>query len=104
TTAILGRFPSALLFGRRVRLASMGVSAQAVMLGIVISRRHLPTWMTTGTSFVTERVETSIENFPASSESAAAMGLPEKFPSHVSQAAPSAIGLRGSLGTYTTTL
>jgi hypothetical protein len=69
------------------------------MLGILSSRRHLPTWTTTGTSFVLGSTVTSMVNLPAASESAAAMGFPEKLPSHVSHEAPSATGLSASLGT-----
>jgi hypothetical protein len=41
---------------------------------------------------------------PAASLNVTATALPEKLPSHVSQAAPAVMGAKVSLGTYTTTL
>src|SRR5262245_59688379 len=49
-SAILGMCPSLWLRGRRVTFLSLSaLSAQLLTVGMVSSRRHLPTWMTSGT-------------------------------------------------------
>ncbi len=48
--AICGRSPSLFLRGSRKSCGSLkGLSLQAVTVGSVICRRHLPIWMTSGT-------------------------------------------------------
>ena len=48
-SAILGRWPSLWLRGRRIMAGSLNaLSRQAVTAGSVIWRRHLPIWMTSG--------------------------------------------------------
>src|SRR6187401_973607 len=46
--AIFGMWPSALLRGRCVSDAAIGVSAHAATDGIVTARRHFPIWITSG--------------------------------------------------------
>ena len=81
--------PSAFVRGRRVRFASVsGVSAHAATVGIVTSRRHLPTWNTIGT-FTPGEIPVSV-NFPCVSDRAMAAGAPDGWPQR-SHVMPSAI-------------
>ena len=95
-TAILGMCPSVLVRGRRVRFASVsGVSAHAATVGIVTSRRHLPTWNTIGT-FTPGGIPASV-NFPWVSDRAMAAGAPDGWPQR-SHVMPSAIGVSAVVG------
>src|SRR5689334_12265737 len=91
-----GIWPSALVRGRRV--SSTLVTALLVHLVIAVSnvtsRRHLPTWMTSGT-FAPEGTPDSVK-WPFTSVSAAAIGEPAAKAAQASQVTPSAIGGSGS--------
>ena len=96
-SAIRGRWPSLLLRGSRVRSAlPTTFAAHAVTLGMVTWRRHLPTWMTSGTS---APLGTSVStNLPFASESAVAMGLPDRVTLHRSHETPSGTESSGAFG------
>src|SRR5687768_10595581 len=92
-----------MLRGSRIRLGSSArFSAQALMLGRVMVRRHLPTWTTRGTSAPTGTL--SRTDSPLVSVSALVIGLPDTEESQRSQVGPVLMGSSGAFGTYTTTL
>src|SRR5688572_16762019 len=96
--AIKGMLPSLLLRGRRVWFLSVSAAdVQAVTLGMVICRRHLPVCMTSG-MFAPDGTPFS-ENRPCASVSATAIGCPDTYESHLSHAAPEVIGDSVVLGT-----
>ena len=97
-SAIFGMCPSALLRGSRVRSAFViGLSTQGLTVARVISRRHLPTWMTIG-MFATTGTFCSTKR-PFASVSAVAIGLPDSCALQRSHDAPSGIGSSGAFGT-----
>ena len=102
-SAIFGRCPSLWLRGSLNRSTSVsGVFVQAGTLSIVTSRRHLPTWMTSG-MLVPTGMSPSV-NAPVTSVLAIAIGSPDSSDvpvsgSHGSQLGPSAIGASGLFGT-----
>src|SRR3954466_5074318 len=100
--AMSGMSPSDCLRGSRVWLTSVSAkSEQAVTVGILIWRRHLPTFMMSGMLLPTG---TSLRTkLPCVSVSADATADTE-LPSQRSQLAPDASGGTSPLGTYTTTL
>ena len=78
-----------------------GVSAQAGTLATVTSRRHLPTWMTSGTfaPVGTSAAALPRTNAPDASVFAATTGSPESVVVQASQLGPSGMGASARLGT-----
>src|ERR1043165_9591843 len=98
-SAMRGMSPSDCRAGSFRVPSGTGVSAHADTLSSVNWRRHLPIWMTSGTSLPVGGF-TSVE-CPAVSVIADATGDP--LTSHA-QVAPALIGSSGALGTYTMAL
>ena len=97
-TAICGMSPSVRFLGRRVTFGSVSfVSTHDFTSGMVILRRHFPSWKTTGMSFPTGMF--SRRNCHLASESAVTSGSPEATVPHRSQVTPLVTGLRSPLGT-----
>ena len=85
-----------LFFGRRVSAAGSGVSTHSAGLLIVSCLRHLPTWMTSGTSTPTGTL-VSLKD-PVVSVIAETSGSPETLPQR-SHDAPVGMGATGAFGT-----
>src|SRR5689334_7029824 len=96
--AIFGMWPSACVRGRRVKsLLVIAVSAQEATLGIVYSRRHLPTWMTSG---MFDPVGTRVSRMrPCVSVSVDVIGSPEALTLQRPHEAPVGSSSRGAFGT-----
>ena len=75
----------------------IGLSTQAVTLASLISRRHLPTWMTIGRFAPTGTLSSTKR--PLASVSAVAIGLPDSCALHRSHDAPSGIASTAAFGT-----
>ena len=97
TIAILGISPSDLRLGSDVWLAASGVSAHSLTTGTLICRRHLPIWITSGTSVPTGT--SSITNSPLALVSAEATGLPDTGVAQVSHRGPVGMSASVVLGT-----
>jgi hypothetical protein len=93
-SAMRGRSPSAWRAGKRRVWSGTAFSAHALTVSTVNWRRHLPTWMTSGTSAPMGGL-TRVK-WPAVSVSAAATGEPL---TSQAQVAPGLSGASGSLGT-----
>ena len=78
-------------------------SVQAATFGIVISRRHFPTWITSGmfAPLGTSLVESPSTKFPFASVVVQTSGSPDSAVSQVSQVGPSVYGASGLFGTKT---
>ena len=77
-----------------------GMSAHAGTFAIVTSRRHLPTWMTSGMlapAGTSARV-TQLK-LPAASVLVLTSGMPDRFVAQVSQLGPSVYGVSAAFGT-----
>ncbi len=97
-SAMRGRLPSAMLLGSRVTCGSVsGLSTHSATVGMVIWRRHLPVWITSGMLSPTGTF--SRTKLPSVPLSALTSGSPLKVASQVSQVSVSGTGDSAALGT-----
>ena len=76
------------------------IAAHAGTFAIVTSRRHLPTWMTSGmlAPAGTSALELPSVKLPAVSVLVSTIGMPDRFVAQVSQLGPSVYGVSAVFG------